>query len=239
MKNCFFFIFLTSSLFAITQPEAELLFSNGNKAFGEKKFEEALHFYQTAVQFNRSAHVYFNLGQTYVALGKPGFALAYFLKAEKINPCWPLLTHTLEQFYKTYTSFPTYSHPWYHTLFKCFSSKNWYWVGSICFWIGCCCLIYTIGFKRSKKLLYTLSINFTCAAFVFLLILLNKKFDTLCILPENTEAHFAPSQQSPIRYTWPMGTQLWVKSKHQTYYFVQTLQGEDGWIIKDKLIELK
>jgi len=239
MRYVLFFICLTTSLFSISQQDAELAFLNGNKAFGEKNFEEALQFYQTASSFGKSAQVYFNLGQTYIALKKPGFALAYFLKAEKIDPHWQLLRQTIDKFYKTNTNFPTYDQPWYQNFFKLLSNKTWYYLGSTFFWISCWTLLYTIAFKRNKYVLYFMLTCIVTTVLIFSILSINRKFNKIYILPETSSAHFAPTQQSPVRHTWAMGTQLWIKSKHQSYCFVKTLQGEDGWVNEEVLIPLQ
>ena len=239
MKYILFFICLTTSLFSITQSDAELAFLSGNKAFGEKNFEEALQSYHTAASFGESAQVYFNLGQTYVALNKPGFALAYFLKAEKVAPHWQLLNQTIDKFYKTNNNFPMYNRPWYQNFFKLFSSKTWYYLGSTFFWISCWCLLYTWAFKRNKCILHFMFSCIAVTGFVFLILFLNRKFNQTYILPEATSAHFAPTQQSPVRHTLAIGTQLWVQSKHQSYCFVKTFQGEDGWVREEALIPLQ
>ena len=105
MRYLLLWLLFASSVFGISQKEAEITVQSAHKLFGGKHWEEALEQYQTALNYSSSAQIFYNIGQCYWALNKSGFALAYFLKAEKIKPRWELLQQTLNQFYAQNTHF--------------------------------------------------------------------------------------------------------------------------------------
>lgn len=66
---------------------ADKSFLDGNKLYGEEKYEEATHAYQEAIKLNPNQWAYYlNLGLTCKKLGKKEEALAAFQKAVELNP---------------------------------------------------------------------------------------------------------------------------------------------------------
>ena len=238
MKTLFLWLILTASAFGITQQEAENAVQAGHKLFGEKQWAEALSQYQTALSYNSSAQIFYNIGQCYSAMDKPGFALAYFLKAESIKPRWELLQKTLKQFYSQNTNFIPAEKRFYEKIFSLLSMPSWKFLCSFAFWSCMLSLIYFACIRKNKFILYA---GCSFGGLFFLLLLLIAAQDTSKqrgILPEITTARFAPGENSPVRYNWDSGTRCSIKTERGDYYFVNTAFGEDGWVKKQDFIAL-
>ena len=238
MRTLFLWLFFASFAFGISQQEAENAVQSAHKLFGEKQWEEALSQYQTALSYNASAQIFYNIGQCYAALNKPGFALAYFLKAEQLKPRWELLQQTLKQFYSQNTSFVPSEKHFYGKIFSFLSVSSWKFLCSFAFWSCILSFIYFVCIRKNKFILYTSC----CFGFMFftllILIIVQNDSQQRGILPEITTARFAPSESSPVRYNWDAGTQCTVKTERSDYYFVNTTFGEDGWVKKQDFIAL-
>ncbi len=235
----FLLFFLSSfSTFAITQNEAEVFALEGNKLFGKKDFSEAIQFYEQALQYHPSAQIFFNIGESYYALQKPGLALAYFLKAKKINPHWKLLNETLHSLYQQYPHLKNKSLSWYYILFCSFHKETWSILITLFICLTICFIIYYQLFSHKKTILFITLGNLFIACFCIILFILNIPFKNMYICPETTSVLFAPTDNSPIRYNLLSGTQCMVKATRSDYFFINTFDHRDGWIKKESLISL-
>lgn len=232
------FILLAKTAFSISQSEAEASAKTGDQCFSEKNFKEAIQHYQQALTYAPSFQVYFNLGQSYAANEQYGFALAYFLKAQKISPHASSIQRIISQLYHKDPTLLKQDLPWYHDLFQQLSWNTWCILCSFCFWGMVGILLYHFIFRRTKRnLIMGIGFGF-CFSLLGLLLLFEKQYQELCLLPQATVAHFAPTETSPKRYDWAPGTYGWIKTERQDYYFVSTIQGEDGWICKKDIVKL-
>lgn len=238
MRTFIWWIFFVSSAFGITQQEAEVDVQTAHKLFGEKKWEEALSQYQTALTYHPSAQIFYNIGQCYSALNKPGFALAYFLKAENLNPKWEQLKVTLKQFYEQNTNFVPAEKHLHEKLFSILSPTTWKWLCALSFWFGIAAFVYFLCIRKNRILLYVGSFAGCLFFATGILIMIQDTSHQRGILPEITTARFAPGENSPVRYNWDEGTRCTIKTERSDYYFVNTSFGEDGWIKKQDFIAL-
>lgn len=229
---------LTVNLHADALSEAQQSAQVGNGYFGEKKFDLAVASYQKALALVKSPQLYYNLGQTYASLSKPGRALACFLKAEVLKPRWALNKKALTELFEEYPGLSKPPFPWHHTMFRVLSKCTWCWSCAAFFWIFVSFMLYHRVVKKSKVLLTFAVMCCGCFVVTLALIFLNKPYENLCLLPEKTVGHYAPGDNSPMRYDWAAGTCCKIRSEAADFYFVSTLNQEDGWVKKDALIPL-
>ena len=229
---------LTANLHADALSEAQQLARVGDGSFGEKKFDLAAESYQKALALVKSPQLYYNLGQTYASLSKPGHALACFLKAETLKPRWTLNKKALTELFEEYPGLSKPPFPWYHTAFRVLSKCTWCWSCAAFFWLFVSFMLYHCVVKKNKVFLSFAVICCGCFVAMLTLILLNKPYENLCLLPEKTVGHYAPGDKSPMRYDWAAGTCCKIRSEAADFYFVSTLNQEDGWVKKDALIPL-
>lgn len=229
---------LTANLHADALSEAQQLAQVGNGSFGEKKFDLAVESYQKALALVKSPQLYYNLGQTYASLSKPGRALACFLKAEVLKPRWALSKKALTELFEEYPGLSKPPFPWHHTMFRVLSKCTWCWSCAAFFWIFAGLTLCHCVVKKNKAFLSIAILCCGCFVAILTLILLNKPYENLCLLPEKTVGHYAPGDKSPMRYDWAAGTCCKIRSEAADFYFVSTLNQEDGWVKKDALIPL-
>jgi tetratricopeptide (TPR) repeat protein len=223
---------------AISQAEAIEAAKNGNQHFSEQKYKEAIDDYKKALTFGESAQLYHNLGQAHASQQQYGWALTYFLKAKQLEPLWTHNNTALAQLHQESLALAKNKTPWHHALYKTLTECTWQWIAMGTFWLFVwLCIVYCVKCKW-RVIVVGFSSCFCIFAACTLLILANRPYRNICMLPEKTIGHFAPSQQSPTRYTWPMGTLCWIKSEQPDFYFVTTTQGEDGWVQKNQLIPM-
>jgi len=75
------------------------IFDKANDAFLQKNFEKAIVFYKEAVEINKAASVYFNIGMAYYNLKNVTQAIKYFDKALEKNPNYYNAHHALGLIY--------------------------------------------------------------------------------------------------------------------------------------------
>ena len=114
-----------ANLHADALSEARQLAQVGNGSFGEKRFDLAVESYRKALALGKSPQLYYNLGQTYANLSKPGHALACFLKAETLKPRWTLSKKALAELFEEYPGLSKPPFPWYHAMFRVLSKCTW------------------------------------------------------------------------------------------------------------------
>ena len=227
-----------ANLHADALSEAQRLAQVGNGSFGEKKFDLAVESYQKALALGKSPQLYYNLGQTYANLSKPGHALACFLKAETLKPRWALNKKALTELFEEYPGLSKPPFPWYHTVFRALAKCTWCWSCAAFFWIFAGLMLCHCVVKKNKAFLSIAILCCGCFIATLTLILLNKPYESLYLLPEKTIGHYAPGDNSPMRYDWAAGTCCKIRSEAADFYFVSTLNQEDGWVKKDALIPL-
>jgi len=234
-----FLLLLPGVLSAINQSEAEAAFQAGNQHFSHQHFKQAIESYQQALAFGQSPQVYHNIGQAYAHNGQYGWALAYLLKAQRCDPRWQANRQAIQQLYTECPDLYPPTFPWYYNAFTFLTDSTWRWMAAGAFWV--CAILLTLYFLDNKRT-YCLALSLVFGGMSLTTsigIMANAPYRSLCVLPEKTTGYFAPSTQSPTRYQWPMGTFCWIKAEQADYYFVSTLTGEDGWILKKHLFSLR
>ena len=218
--------------------EMQRLARIGDQHFGEKQFELAIKDYQQALSFGKSPQLYYNLGQTYASLDQPGFALACFLKAETLKPCWDLNKKALTELYEDCPMLSKPPFPWYHTTYRTLSKNVWRWCCAAFFWLSAGFALYHCVVRKNKAALSGAVVCCGCFVAILTFLLVNRPYESLFLLPKQTIGHYAPGDKSPMRYDWSAGTCCQIRSETADFYFISTLNQEDGWVRKDELIPL-
>ena len=238
MIRWFFFFLFPLSTYAISQEKAEGNVLKGNQAMGQKQWEQAIHYYQKALRFADSAQVYFNLANAYASQQQPGYALFYYLKAKQIQPRWNKLQVFEKNLYAAFPNLPQPSTSWYQQIFNYFTWKTWRNACLIFLWSSVFLGIIYGGFKRSQILLKCCTYSSIICALIAILLALNYNYQNLYITVEEAIVRFAPTETSPTRHIWPVGTYCWPKDQRESYLFVNNAHAEDGWVNKAHLRSL-
>lgn len=98
--------FLFSSVIVRAGEDPDRLFQQGNAAYVQKKFEEAITCYEKIIRENGySAAVLYNLGNSYAEKGQIGRAILNYERAKRLKPTDPEILGNLEHLRKAHGLF--------------------------------------------------------------------------------------------------------------------------------------
>ncbi|MDR0647372.1 MAG: tetratricopeptide repeat protein [Puniceicoccales bacterium] len=223
-----------ATVHAIDLSTAQMYIQEGNKCFGEKNLESAADYYEKALQYAPSAHVYFNLGNTYASLKRPGYALFYFLKAKQYRPRWTELNQTMQSLYQSYPTLPPLKSTWCRTIVQAVTLNTWVVVLDLCFWISIFLIIIYVCFTRRKiylQLSCFCGVLFLC---IGTLLYVHKSDLRMGVLIDENPIRFAPTESSPIRQSIPEGTLCEISDQRDRFTYIKTELAE-GWILSEKI----
>ena len=87
VKKLIFLVMFSVSAMSFDQTTPEFLFNEGNKAYNEADYENAISLYEQTLKMGKhSADVYFNLGNANYRLNKVAESIYYFEKAILMRP---------------------------------------------------------------------------------------------------------------------------------------------------------
>jgi tetratricopeptide (TPR) repeat protein len=219
---------------AIDLPTAQMYIQEGNKCFGEKNLELAADYYEKALRYAPSAHVYFNLGNTYASLKRPGYALFYFLKAKQYRPRWTELNQTIQSLYQSYPTLSPLKSTWYHAIVQAVTLNAWVVLLDVCFWISMFSIIIYICFAHRKMYVQLGGFCGTLFLCMGILLYVHKNNLRTGVLIEENPIRFAPTESSPVRQNIPEGTLCEISDRRDQFIYVKTELAE-GWILSEKI----
>ena len=92
-----FWVSLFLLIHSLLANNVEELFRQGNLAYQQKEYQEALQYYQQILsQGYESADLYYNIGNCYYRLNKIGQAILYYEKARRLKPNDPDIRYNLK-----------------------------------------------------------------------------------------------------------------------------------------------
>lgn len=154
-------IFLGILLFAIqgvaqtTQESVAQWFAEGNTAYNEGNYEQALEAYGNIVASDlESASLYYNMGNTYYKMKEYAKAILYYEKALKLDPGNEDIKANLEianlAVVDKITPIPqSFIARWWNSLKSLFSADGWAWMSVSAFALLLLCLFIFLMARRS------------------------------------------------------------------------------------------
>lgn len=239
--NCVFLLY--SPILAeeqITQRTARELFASANQLYQQGKFDEAAELYKRLLQAGYTeAIVWYNLGNTYVKLGKLGNAIAAYERARRLNPREKDLLENLKQIS------PPENEPRpfilllpFFFILDFFTLNELFILGEIFYVLSC--LVAIIAILNSPQRLVSLSrllIKPLLVLFVLTLVFFAFKYHRELITQygivtkDKTIAHSGPGTEFTEIMILPEGTKFKFLGKSQTDWArIKTLDGKSGYI---------
>ena len=239
----FLFLFSSSPMLLWGQSSLEEIFSQGNEAYNNGEFQQALLLYnQILEQGKHSPELYFNMANSYYRLNMVGQANFYFEKAKLLGPTnedilinsefaqnmtldtiVPLRTSPIEQLMSKY--------------FRLFSIDRWALITVIAGWMILILFIWFLwsGAPSQKKIL------FGGMCFFLLLWILssvttyhlnNHKNNRIyaIIFSEQIEIFSEPNERSEIQFYLPEGTKVELIENLQQWQNIRLANGASGWV---------
>ncbi len=241
-------IVLLFTAFSLVAQEEAALFQQGNEAFSNKKYQDAVTKYEAVVAKGvRSDELYYNLGNAYYKTNQLGKAIYNFELALLNNPSNKDAAFNLEianaQLKDEIAVLPTFFlTEWWRGLRGVFSSTVWsvlallaLWllVGGIAGWL----LYADRGKKKRMFLLAVLGLLLSVLLFTLAGQRWADELDTgyAIILEKVRPLHSAPDGESAEILTLHEGTKVQLLGDLSGWHKVRLVNGEQGWLPREAL----
>ncbi|MEI6456117.1 MAG: tetratricopeptide repeat protein [bacterium] len=236
----FVLLFLSGALLA---SEADTFIRNGNKAYGNGLFTEAVDQYKKVITLGyESPELYYNLGNAYFKLNDYPNAILWFERARRLDPGDEDIDFNLkvannkiadqieplpELFYKR----------WFRSLIDLFPADSWAITGIILFilalisgtlyLISRVLILRKIGFWVGSVILFfsILSILFAWTGYSNV-----KNANEAIIFTPTITIKSSPDEKSVDLFVLHEGTKVQIKDQIGTWYEIRISNGSVGWI---------
>ncbi len=238
-------IFLLLLIFASSSfcLGTDSLFNAGNQMYQNKEYDKALAIYLELEQKNyQSAALYFNIGNCYFKQGKLGYAILYYLRADRLDPNDADISANLEfarMFMPTrmegikinpVTSFLS-------KIVDAFTLNALAWISSILF-------ILLISFLSFIILLQWRGLFYRIAVYIFIAFVLvssgltSYKYRTEyvtekgVIVADETRVLSGPGEENDVEFVGVFGLTFEIEKDADNYYLVLFENKRKGWVKK-------
>ncbi len=239
----FLLLFSLGPMLLWGQSSLEEIFSQGNKAYNNGEFQQALLFYnQILEQGKHSPELYFNMANSYYRLNMVGQTNFYFEKAKLLDPTNEdiLINSEFAQNMTLDTIVPLRASPIDQLLsnyFRLFSIDRWALITVIIGWIILILFIFFLWLNApsQKKLL------FGAMGFFLLLWMLssvttyhlnNYKNNRIyaIIFSEQIAIYSEPNERSEIQFYLHEGTKVELIENLEQWQSIRLANGASGWV---------
>lgn len=221
-------------------------FSEANKAYLVKDFENALLKYQTVLDSNLvSENLYYNIANSYFQTDDLGKSILFYEKALKLNPnnkdAINNLAFVRKQLENNVEQLPdVFFVSWWKNFINTFSSNTWSWIAIAFAWFSVIAFAFYF-FSKSlfiKKVTFSKAIFFTLFA-LFTYFISNIKagniFSTteVIILKDTTQSMTAPSLNADKSEMLYLGTKLEILDEVDGFYKAKSSAGNIFWFLAE------
>lgn len=226
-----------------SQSSLEEVFSQGNEAYNNGEFQQALLFYnQILEQGKHSPEVYFNMANSYYRLNMVGEANFYYEKAKLLDPTNEdiLINGGFAQNMTLDTIVPLRVSPIQQIVsnyFGLFSIDRWALIAVIMGWTTLIVFIWFLwsGGPGQKKLLFTglcffLLLWVLSSATTYRLNNYKNNRTYAIIFSEQIEIFSEPNQRSEIQFYLHEGTKVELIENLQQWQNIRLANGASGWV---------
>ena len=220
------------------------LFKSAGEYYQNKNFEEALWIYKEIEETGaRSASLYFNMGNCYFKLSKPGYSILYYLKAQKIDPYDADIETNLEfiqQFMPTRLEGVQINpvNSFMDIMVEPFTLNALAWVSSALFIL--LLLFWAIRIYMGLGTLFSKSL----IAILLILVLFSSGLTTYkyrtgyltergVIVADEARVYSGPGEDNDVEFVGGFGLEFEVEKESGDYYLVMFENKRKGWIKKD------
>jgi len=237
-------IFLVLSLILAGQLRAEPVetdpFSQGNQAFAEGRYADAVTAYQAViVAQGYSAPVLFNLGNAYDRAGKIGAALASYERARLLAPRDPAVAAN-EALVRRQTGLNADRTVWQQAA-GLLSPDLWAWLltGAILVGSGLAFWLYAgAGRGRDWGQFGLILAVVTALLSIGALTVWNGERHRAWVTAAETPVRLSPFDDAQTSFTLADGAEVRIEGHHDDYFLIRDAKGESGWLRKDQAAAL-
>ncbi len=215
-------------------------YNQGNEKYGAGKFQEALDLYKQVDRNN--AYLFFNIGNTYLKLGQLGYAVVYYLRAERLRPRDREIISNLEfarllKEDKEVKKEVSMLNQMLDSSFRLFSLRELFQIGIILYLAVFGCAFWFL-LATSTKWKSTAALVGAFILFIFIChgtVTGFKMHDELfthraVITITEVNAMAAPDQTAEILFSFHEGTEVVVTRSEKDWSLVKLATGWTGWV---------
>lgn len=222
--------------------------SQGNDAYSQGNYSEAVALYEQALQENgASPQVYYNLGNSYYRLNRVASSILNYERALLLDPANDDIRFNLEVAkLKAVDKIEPVNHlflvDWYDSLQNSFSTNQWSYIGCVSFLLLIVCLFL---FFFSRKVILKKWGFFLGLALLFLCICANifayrqeKRLtdrNTAIIFSSTTTIKSSPDTSGTDLFILHEGAKVKIKDKVGDWSEIETSDGNVGWIRSEEI----
>ena len=217
------------------------LFESANKLYYSSKFSEAATAYQKLLESGeRSAAVYFNLGNAYFKAGEIGKAVNAYRQAEELAPRDPDIRANL-QFARNQARGPKMTHKAWEQWLNRLTLNEWTGYTMAAIWLCLCGLISIQVRPRLRDSLKgiiwaLLLVSLALVGCTFAAYQAHHTVISVVTTKEAT-AHQGPIEESQEAFRLHDGAEVRVLEKKDDWLLVSTDPGHVGWVRRQQLAE--
>ncbi len=228
--------------------EVERLFRQGNAAFQQGNYQQAIEFYQKILAAGyESGELYYNLGNAYFKTNQLGKARLFYERAQRLMPDDEALKENLlilqsrliDKIEKPPRFFLSV---WWESLLKAFSLNVLAWLLIAFFWLTVLSLAFHLYWKKQRKqdrgrplvllslvLLLFSGVLFADKAYRFE----NEKYGV--ILKPSVTVFSEPRDQSTEIFVIHEGTKVMILRTSHEWFEIKLEDGKTGWVPQNTL----
>lgn len=236
---------LTMSFVLADAQEPADLWKNGNEAFAQEQWQDALNSYKSIEdQGLQSADLYYNMGNAYFKLGDTPHAILYFERAIKLNPSHKDARNNLE-IASQFTLDKIDKVPefvlltWTKRLRQSLSADNWAWITLL---LGIVIVALMLLFKHSysgkiRKISFiTACVIFAVAIATFIFSISGKnaimRVDHAIVMSPVSSVKSSPSDAGNAIFVLHEGTKVKLLDEVGEWSKIELSDGRQGWLKK-------
>ena len=221
----------------------------GNAAYNEGNYEQALTFYNQVVEAGlESADLYYNMGNTYYKLKQYPMSILYYEKALKLNPGDEDIRANLEianlaVVDKINVIPQSFIQRWWNGIKASFSTDGWAWVSVVLFALFLFCLFAFLMARRTglrKVGFFAGLLLLICLVFSVVFAVGNyedlKYQDEAIVMTPTITVKSSPSDMSVDLFVLHEGAKVRIMESSNGWNKIKIADGSVGWLSEESMI---
>ncbi|HOG75538.1 MAG TPA: tetratricopeptide repeat protein [Candidatus Marinimicrobia bacterium] len=234
---------LTVGLIAENPAELDSLFEQGNRAYQEENYPEAIRLYESIIARGyESGPLYFNLGNAYYRVNNIGRAILNYERAARLMPNDPNVAFNLQLANlsvkdRVEAPPPFFLFRWYQNILNLFSTRGWAVIFSILLLIAASSFAVwlNLDLRRLRRGIKSLFIVSGALSIIVALILFQKyRIETASdfgiVLSGTVSSLSAPQAGSTELFIIHEGTKFKILDSDGNWLKIELVDGKQGWV---------
>lgn len=239
----FWLVIIFADGFSIQDVSHQSLMEQANKNYLDKKYDDAIVQYEQLVSEGyESTELFYNLGNSYYKINKPGFAVLNYERALKLSPSDEDIVHNIalvnSRLVDKVESLPEFFlFSWWEYLLSLFSLSGWSYAAYIFLLLVISFVVFYFfaGSSIQQKISVIgggLSLIILLLVISLLVVKLNREVNIKSgiIIEQVVTAKLEPDEKSNDAFIIHEGLKVKVEDKVEQWYKIRLQDGKVGWL---------